>query len=134
MTYFRCEFLLQKKGPDFVHKISAAFPNVPRPQPGSHDIPPNEEMGASYSGAASVPPPEPQVSSNFIQISYLIYHHIMYIYIYIIIFEIIYSHDIIQETAGQLWKEVEASMQSGIVSSVLNMGFDRELVRRVLRR
>jgi len=65
----RCEFLLQRKGPDFVHRMVSMFPNLPRPLlRGPFDDPPREGvrfiLSGSTSGRAPTPPPEivdPQV-------------------------------------------------------------------------
>ena len=49
-----CEFLLQRKGPDFVHRIVTMFPNLPRPRLRSaFDIPP----GHIQSQRQPSPPP-----------------------------------------------------------------------------
>ena len=58
MKFFRCEFLLQRKGPDFVHRIVAANPNVDRPiLRGPFDVPPPNRRGLNYRRPASPPPP-----------------------------------------------------------------------------
>ena len=56
-SHFRCEFLLQKKGPDFVHRIVALFPNLPRPRlHGGFDVPPG-----GFEGSRRRPSPPPPI-------------------------------------------------------------------------
>ncbi len=59
-----CEFLLQKKGPDFVHRMVSMFPNLLRPvlrSSAAFDVPPqhrgsNIQRGTSSNRAPSPPP------------------------------------------------------------------------------
>ncbi|XP_078493284.1 zinc finger protein isoform X1 [Ciona intestinalis] len=51
-----CEFLLQRKGPDFVHRMVSLYPNLPRPiLRGPFDVPPR--VPGANQRAPSPPPP-----------------------------------------------------------------------------
>ncbi|XP_076818304.1 baculoviral IAP repeat-containing protein 2-like [Clavelina lepadiformis] len=95
-----CEFLLQRKGPDFVHRMVSLFPNLPRPVlRGPFDVPPSGSRGRGQR-QPSPPPPiiDPQVE--------------------------------MQRVRSQL----SDAMESSIVRNAVEMGFDRQVIRRLIKR
>ncbi|XP_076810059.1 baculoviral IAP repeat-containing protein 7-like isoform X1 [Clavelina lepadiformis] len=95
-----CEFLLQRKGPDFVHRIVSMFPNLRRPVlRGPLDVTPFGDRGRGYR-QLSPPPPiiDPQVEMQRVQ--------------------------------GQL----NEAMGSGVVKTAVEMGFERGVIRRLIKR
>ncbi|XP_076818309.1 E3 ubiquitin-protein ligase XIAP-like isoform X2 [Clavelina lepadiformis] len=95
-----CEFLLQRKGPDFVHRMVSLFPNLPRPVlRGPFDVPPSGSRGRGQR-QPSPPPPiiDPQVE--------------------------------MQRVRSQL----SDAMESSIVRNAVEMGFDGQVIRRLIKR
>nr|CAB3225580.1 ZF(RING)-14 zinc finger protein [Phallusia mammillata] len=101
-----CEFLLQRKGPDFVHRMVAMFPNLNRPVLRSpHDVPPARERPQIGYGSSSrrggSPPPA------------------------------IYDPQVELKKQSEQFKK---AMESETVRSVKDMGFDLKTIKSVVKR
>nr|CAB3225578.1 ZF(RING)-14 zinc finger protein [Phallusia mammillata] len=101
-----CEFLLQRKGPDFVHRMVSMFPNLPRPLlRGPHDVaPPNPGRRIAYGTAsARAPSPPPPIIDP-------------------------------QAEMQRERQQIQDAMNSDIVKAAIEMGFERKVVRHVVKR
>ncbi|CAK8672492.1 unnamed protein product [Clavelina lepadiformis] len=95
-----CEFLLQRKGPDFVHRMVSLFPNLPRPVlRGPFDVLPPGSRGR---GQRQPSPPPPIIDP--------------------------------QAEMQRVRSQVSEAMESSIVRNAVEMGFDSQVIRRLITR
>jgi len=100
-----CAYLLQKKGPDFVHRMVSMFPNLPRPvlrtPAAAYDVPPRAPLQRAPAVRAPPSPPPPIIDPRAV--------------------------------AQRERERIRVIMNSDIVSQAREMGFDDTIIRRAVK-
>nr|CAB3225610.1 ZF(RING)-14 zinc finger protein [Phallusia mammillata] len=102
--YPTCEYLLQNRGPEYIHSVVSRFPDLDRPVPraSGQDVPPSTSRSTVQSGPEQLPTPQPKTVDPAVQM---------------------------QQEESLL----EEAMRSDVATTVIGMGFDESVVRRLMR-